>query len=34
MDIVFVLGSAALWSLMALLVAGFLKLEKPEGVRA
>ncbi len=34
MDIAFVLGIAALWGVMALLVVGFKKLEKPEGGRS
>ncbi len=33
MDIVFLVGIAALWGVMALLVAGFRKLEKPVGAR-
>ena len=34
MDIAFVLGIAALWGVVALLVLGFKKLEKPEGGRS
>ena len=34
MDIVFLAGIAALWGAMALLVAGFKKLEKPAGARS
>jgi hypothetical protein len=34
MDIAFVLGMAALWGAMVLLVAGFQKLEKPAGARS
>ena len=34
MDIAFLLGIAALWGVMALLVAGFNKLEKPAGERS
>lgn len=34
MDIAFVIGIAGLWALMALLVWGFRKLEKPSGPRA
>lgn len=34
MDIPFVLGGALLWGLMALLVWGFKKLEKPQGGRS
>ncbi len=34
MDIAFVVGIAALWGVMALLVAGFRKLEKPAGARS
>ena len=33
MDIVFIVGIAALWAVMALLVKGFEKLEKPQGGR-
>ena len=33
MDVVFILGIAALWGLTALLVAGFRKIEKPAGAR-
>ena len=33
MDIVYVGAIAALWGLMALLVAGFRKLERPQGGR-
>lgn len=33
MDSVFLLGMVALWGGMVLLVAGFNKLEKPEGAR-
>ena len=33
MDVVFVTAVAGLWGLMALLVRGFEKLEKPAGVR-
>ncbi len=33
MDIVFVAGIGALWAVMALMVWGFKKLEKPEGGR-
>ena len=31
MDIPFVFGMAALWAVMALMIWGFKKLEKPEG---
>jgi hypothetical protein len=34
MDLAFVLGAAALWGVMVLLVWGFKKLEKPEGGRS
>ena len=34
MDIAFLLGIAALWGVMALLVAGFEKLEAPSGARS
>ena len=34
MDIAFLLGIAALWGVMALLVAGFKKLEAPAGARS
>jgi hypothetical protein len=34
MDIAFVFGIAVLWAVMALLVWGFKKLEKPEGGRS
>ena len=34
MDIVFLMGIAALWGVMALLVAGFKTLEKPAGARS
>ena len=34
MDVVFILGIAALWGATALLVAGFKKLEKPAGARS
>ena len=34
MDIAYIGGIAALWSLLALMVWGFKKLEKPEGGRA
>ena len=34
MDIWFVIGIAALWGVMVLLVAGFQKLEKPAGARS
>ncbi len=34
MDIVFLGGAALLWGVMALLVLGFEKLEKPEGGRS
>ena len=34
MDIAFVLGIAALWGAMVLLVAGFEKLDKPAGARS
>lgn len=33
-DLVFVGGIAALWGLLALMVWGFQKLEKPQGGRA
>ncbi len=33
MDIVFVVGISALWAVMALMVWGFKKLEKPAGGR-
>ena len=33
MDIVFLVGITALWGVMALLVVGFKKLEKPAGAR-
>ena len=33
MDIAFLLGIAALWGVMVLLVAGFDRLEKPAGAR-
>lgn len=33
MDIAFLLGVAALWAVMALLIFGFKKLEKPAGTR-
>lgn len=34
MDLVFLGGAAALWGVMALMVLGFRKLEKPEGGRS
>lgn len=34
MDIVFLLGGTLLWGVMALLVLGFGKLEKPPGGRS
>ncbi|MEP6965780.1 MAG: hypothetical protein ABI845_09850 [Polaromonas sp.] len=34
MDIIFVLGGTLLWGVMALLVLGFKKLEKPQGGRS
>ena len=34
MDLAFMLGAAALWGVMALLVWGFQKLEKSEGGRS
>ena len=34
MDIAFVVGIAALWGVMVLLVAGFEKLDKPKGARS
>jgi hypothetical protein len=34
MDLAFILGAAALWGAMVLLVWGFQKLEKPEGGRS
>lgn len=34
MDIAFILGIAALWGVLALLVAGFKKLERPAGARS
>jgi hypothetical protein len=34
MDIVFTLGIATLWGVLALLVVGFKKLEKPAGARS
>jgi len=34
MDLAFVLGAAALWAAVVLLVWGFEKLEKPEGGRS
>jgi hypothetical protein len=34
MDLAFILGAAALWGVMVLLVWGFQKLEKPEGGRS
>ena len=34
MDVAYLLGIAALWGVMALLVAGFNKLEKPAGERS
>lgn len=34
MDLAFILGAAALWGVMVLLVWGFKKLEKPEGGRS
>ncbi len=34
MDIAFLVGFAALWGVMALLVAGFDKLEKPMGAHS
>lgn len=34
MDIIFLLGGALLWGVMALLVLGFRKLEKPQGGRS
>lgn len=34
MDIVFIAGIAALWAVMALMVRGFERLEKPQGGRA
>ena len=34
MDIAFVLGIAALWGVMALLVTGIQKLDKPAGARS
>lgn len=34
MDIVFIVGAAALWGVMVLLVWGFQKLERPRGGRS
>lgn len=34
MDFVFLAGVAALWALMALMVWGFRKLERPQGGRS
>lgn len=34
MDIAFLVGIAALWGVMALLVAGFKRLEVPTGARS
>ena len=34
MDVAYISGIAALWSLLALMVWGFKKLEKPDGGRA
>ena len=34
MDVAYLLGIAALWGVMALLVVGFKKLEKPAGERS
>ena len=34
MDVAYISGIAALWGLLALMVSGFKKLEKPEGGRA
>ena len=34
MDLAFLTGITALWGVMALLVAGFEKLEKPAGARS
>ena len=34
MDILFIVGIAALWGVTALLVAGFKKIEKPAGDRS
>ena len=34
MNVIFILGIAALWGVTALLVAGFKKLEKPSGARS
>ena len=34
MDLAFILGAAALWGVMVLLVCGFEKLEKTEGGRS
>ena len=34
MDIAFILGIAALWGVLALLVAGFKKLESPAGAHS
>lgn len=33
MDIAFLLGIAILWAMLALLIEGFKKLEKPPGAR-
>ena len=33
MDITFVIGIAALWAVMALMIWGFKKLDKPQGGR-
>ncbi len=33
MDVVYIAGGAALWGVMALLVLGLTKLEKPQGGR-
>jgi hypothetical protein len=33
MDVAFMVGIAALWAVMALLVAGFEKLDNPAGAR-
>jgi hypothetical protein len=34
MDIAFIVGAAALWGVMVLLVWGFQKLERPQGGRS
>ena len=34
MDLVFVIGAAALWGVVGLMVCGFRQLEKPEGGRS